>query len=204
MSTQPTPAKLFVDTGASGDVVLNWHGHPPDKLYLYANEYHCAARRLVERSSAQELRDIGSCPVVFLYRHSLELLLKDILMTGLPLRHGSPQAKSIVELGHDLKQLCGACETLLKEVSLWAEWRESFDTLGTVISEFASVDVGSFSFRYPIAKDGTSASLRANRQDSGFAFDLKHFCQTMDELLRVLHGLACEVEVLVQRSQDGP
>jgi hypothetical protein len=73
---------LFVETGYGSDVVLNWYGHSIEKLDLYAEAYHAAAKVIVEKASAEQLRDIGSTTIVFLYRHSLELWLKAILISG--------------------------------------------------------------------------------------------------------------------------
>lgn len=202
MSTKPTPSKLFISTGSIDDVVLNWYGHPADKFYPFATEYHYAARRLVDHSRDSELRDIGACPVVFLYRHSLELLLKEILMTGRYLGSESLKPDSITDMGHDLRRLWDACKSLLRGTSMWEEWSASLADHENVIVEFAKIDAGSFSFRYPISKNGTRAALAANRPDLGFAFNLKHFCQTMDELLLALHRLSWQVETEVQGSQE--
>lgn len=80
--TKPLGNDLFVATGGLSDVVINWIGEPTEWFDFYAKAYHSAARRLFEKSSQKQLRDIGACPVVFLYRHSLELYLKEILISG--------------------------------------------------------------------------------------------------------------------------
>ena len=74
--------KLFVETGGLSDVVLNWYGEAVEKLEPYAKAYHSAAQLLIETSTGDQLRDINACPVVFLYRLSLELYLKAILILG--------------------------------------------------------------------------------------------------------------------------
>ena len=74
--------KLFVETGGLSDVVLNWYGEAVEKLEPYAKAYHSAAQLLIEKSTGDQLRDINACPVVFLYRLSLELYLKAILILG--------------------------------------------------------------------------------------------------------------------------
>ena len=74
--------KLFIASGGLSDVVLNWYGQAIEKLEPYAKAYHSAARLLIEKSSSDQLRDIGACPVVFLYRLALELYLKAILILG--------------------------------------------------------------------------------------------------------------------------
>lgn len=82
MKRQNKSNKLFIATGGLSDVVLNWYGQAIEKLEPYAKAYHSSARLLIEKSSDDELRDINACPVVFLYRLSLELYLKAILILG--------------------------------------------------------------------------------------------------------------------------
>jgi len=82
MQTETSENGLFVETGNLSNVVLNWILEPIEGLQFYAKSYHSAARRLLEKSSQVELCDTGACPVVFLYRHSLELFLKEILIGG--------------------------------------------------------------------------------------------------------------------------
>ena len=74
--------ELFIETGGLSDVVLNWYGEAVEKLEPYAKAYHSAAQLLIEKSTGDQLRDINACPVVFLYRLSLELYLKAILILG--------------------------------------------------------------------------------------------------------------------------
>ena len=82
MKRQNKRNKLFIDSGGRSDVVLNWYGQAIEKLESYAKAYHSSARLLIEKSSDDELRDISACPVVFLYRLSLELYMKAILILG--------------------------------------------------------------------------------------------------------------------------
>ena len=97
---------LFVETGDDSDIVLNWFGRPMEKFDSYAEAYRLAARRLLEMSSNKELRDNYASPVVFLYRHSLELSLKEILINGqkilqLETKPFQPE-QEILNMKHDL------------------------------------------------------------------------------------------------------
>src|SRR5580704_17365487 len=77
-----TEKKLFEPTGTSSDAVLNWYGQPIEKFDLHANAFHLVAKKLFKESSEEEVRDVRVCPIVYLYRHALELWLKEILLTG--------------------------------------------------------------------------------------------------------------------------
>jgi hypothetical protein len=62
--------------------VLNWRKVPERDLWLYARSFHKAAKKL---AGALEL-DAGpatyfdACPVVFMYRHAVELHLKAVVL----------------------------------------------------------------------------------------------------------------------------
>ena len=101
---------LFVASGDLSDVVLNWYGHSIDKLDIYAQEsYRSAAQALVERLTNDQLRDIGACPVVFLYRVSLELFLKAVLISGAKLlqQHDEPLEIEGIKIKTTISQSCG-------------------------------------------------------------------------------------------------
>ncbi len=109
MKKEKLDPNLFSATGMLSDVVLNWYGQPLEKLDSCAQAFHAAGKRLAGKSSAEQLRDIGACPVVFLYRHSLELYLKSILITGSKIleREAKPfrTVEAILKIGHDLSGL---------------------------------------------------------------------------------------------------
>ena len=200
MESQVAEKKLFVSVGPGADVVLNWYGQHLEQLYIYAAEYHDAAKRIVERSLPGELRDVGACPVVFLYRHSLELFLKDILMTGRNFSAEPARAETILNKNHDLMALWSDVKVLLNKMDLWG------DELGAdeaVILELAKLDQKSNSFRYPVLKSGKPSIVGNQGEVDGkpvpnFAFKLEHFCKTMDEVLERLHGLTGAIKENVQ------
>jgi hypothetical protein len=190
---------LFVATGSPSDIVLNWFGKPMEKMDSYAEAYHLAARRLFEKSSNAELRDEYVCPVVFLYRHSLEILLKEILINGqkiLQLEAKPFQTEEqILKIGHNLSSLWKELKKLHEQID-WT-WETDLDAQGEIIEEFDELDSNSFSFRYPVTKDGDSA-LGQN-----FSFDLHHFCDRMDEVLEKLDSVSCGIAgVLDQMDQN--
>lgn len=190
---------LFVASGGLSDIVLHWFGNSMEKMDSYAEAYRLAARRLFEKSSNAELRDEFACPVVFLYRHSLELSLKEILINGhkiLQLEAKPFQTeKEILERGHNLSSLWKALKELHEQID-WTDATE-LDAHGETIKEFDKLDSKSFSFRYPVTLNGSPAL----RQD--FRFDLHHFCDRMDEVLEALDSISCGVAgVLDQMSQN--
>jgi hypothetical protein len=198
MKTRTLGKKLFVATGSLSDVVLNWYGEPTEKFDSYARAYHSAASRLFKRSSPAELRDDRACPVVFLYRHSLELYLKEIPINGQKILRleGMPfrTVKEILRLGHNghnLWVLWSELKDLYKQID-W-DWDKQLDACSKIIKDFNRVDPRSFSFRYPVTKNANPA-LKGH-----FRFDLGHFCKQMDEVLEKLDEISCGIACMLDQ-----
>jgi len=117
---------------------------------LYATGYKEAADNLAK--SVDETRhhaDLFVYPIVFLYRHYLELRLKDLLMMGQELTARPQDLKHI----HRIDILWSMCRPILEEVWPNSE-REALDAVEDCIKQFVKVDPASMSFRYPATKDG--------------------------------------------------
>jgi hypothetical protein len=190
-----TTNNLFVDTGYRSDVVLNWYGHSIEKLDLYAEAYHSAAKVIVEKASGDQLRDIGATPIVFLYRHSLELWLKAILISGFRL-HGDEfeTIEAILKKGHNLTKLLQAFKLLCKRLN-W-KWNSQYRELEAIVSELQQIDQCSASFRYPVELSGQPA-IKQN-----FSFDLQNFCARMDEILLFLDQTDCALAGMLDAMQE--
>jgi hypothetical protein len=133
------------------------------------------------------LRDIGACPVVFLYRHSLELWLKAILISGSKILElqgeDSETTESILKKRHDPTKLLQAFKLLCTKLN-W-KWDNEHKALASMIGQFHQIDLGSYCFRYPVHRSGEPAL------ESGFRFDLRTFCARMDAILLFLDQTDC-------------
>lgn len=125
----------------------------------YATGYKEAADALVDRFLAKELGvDSLAYPIVFLYRHYLELSLKQILLTGRTLLHQTPDFEEI----HGLDKLWSPCRQILKQI--WPkESCSTWDNVGRLIHEFAKHDPAGMNFRYPLTTK-SKAHLMKSRQ----------------------------------------
>src|SRR6266403_3216918 len=66
-----------------GNVVFNFLGRPVRDLRIFALAYHEAGRKLVAPMvSGTGYRDYDGYPILFLYRHALELYLKALVYRG--------------------------------------------------------------------------------------------------------------------------
>lgn len=193
--------EVFTDlSGEHGVVVLNWVGTPEREFAWYGEYFHEAGRDLAQRLREDERFGLfgyppdsfKAVPIVFLYRHAMELLLKAVIRNGegvLPFR-GLPRLElAQVFRSHSLQQLLEHVEEVFDAFGwLWTLKSTGFSSLPdvlAVIRELEEIDGGSFAFRYPTKKDGETGAL-----DHGFRFNLFEFCDRLDPMLERFRGLA--------------
>jgi hypothetical protein len=194
--------RLFVDKGhPHGTVVLNWHGTPEKEFTYFAEGFHLVAKGAVATLRQNPLfgldgfplDDFRAYPIVFLYRHALELYMKAVILIGSPMLAVKDKAKAKVNRQrllstHSLEVLRRELERIFEEYE-W-EWDlgvahfQSLADFRKTISEFEAVDAGSYAFRYPINTMGR-ASLASH-----FRFNVFEFCEILDSLFLALEGAA--------------
>jgi hypothetical protein len=183
---------LFVDKGEHGTVVLNWHGTPEEEFTYFAEAFHEVARKAAVDLSHNRLfgrmplEDFKAYPVVFMYRHALELHMKAVILAGSQMlpppkidRVRLFKTHSLDVLRQDVERVFDAYEW---DWELGVPHFKTLEDFRQAIAELASVDVGSYAFRYPIDKKG-NASIASH-----FRFNLFEFCETLDGLMKVLKG----------------
>jgi hypothetical protein len=195
-----TKRRLFVDKGRPhGTVVLNWHETPEEEFRYFAEAY-----RLVAQEAAVALRknphfgldgfpvdDFRAYPVVFLYRHALELYMKAVIFAGSPMLSikgmGEIDRDRILHI-HYLDELSQNLERIFNAYGwkwdLGSPYFRSIDDFREIIDEFHAVDLLSDTFRYPVNTKGDPLLV------SYFSFDLFEFCEILDCLLTALEGAA--------------
>jgi hypothetical protein len=190
--------KPFVDGG-------NWYARADlDFLrFIYAKSmvaqgYRDAAERIIASVEAQispPYPDMLFCPVAFLYRHFLELAMKDLLRDGL--RLGAIEAtcrldKALEE--HDLQALWRRTRILLERVFAEAD-REPIDAVEEVVLAFHSLDPKGQAFRYRHDKGG-----QPQLQNAPKAVDLVKMREVMRGVCAFLQGCGDAITEII-RSQ---
>lgn len=125
--------------------------HPTHiNFVMFAASYKKAANFLVESAIGDRFRaDELVYPIIFLYRHHVELQMKDIINTWRSLQgKAGPNF-----MHHRLKDLWCECREIIQEVFPGDNHTDT-DVVEHIIKELAEADPGSFSFRYPVNKDG--------------------------------------------------
>jgi hypothetical protein len=192
--------RLFVDNGhPHGTVLLNWHGTPEQEFTHFAEAFHLVAKDAVmvlredpkfglEGWPANHFR---AYPVVFLYRHALELYMKAVILVGSPMLVIKGTAvidRNTLLTTHSLDKLRLHLEQVFEAYG-W-EWDlgtpnfTSIKDFRNIVAELQAVDAGSYAFRYPLDTKG-NASLKAQLR-----FNLFDFCEVLDSLFPALEGAA--------------
>jgi len=185
-----TNRPLFQATGDPNRDVMIGTTHPD--WYRFAFGYKSGAEMLVARLTGHGMALESACrPILFLYRHSVELMLKALLI-DLGELTDSPEAISIK---HALTPLW----TKLRErILAYDPGQDSawLDRAAFLITELDRLDPGSFSFRYPVGKDGVPLIA------FGETISIEHFADVMKELWMVLDGAAAMLDQHVQLKRE--
>lgn len=128
---------------------------PADRLRYMIDGYEHAASHLISKALRDSREDESLVyPIVFLYRHLIELSLKEMIETFGP-RVGVEADRKNHRLGilwEKYRKICVALSV--------ADDDEAYPHMTAIIAEFDGVDPGSFSFRYHLDRDGKPVDLK--------------------------------------------
>jgi hypothetical protein len=196
----PKPPRFFTPTSAKGSFVVHFTQNPSADFGIWAKGYAEAANRLcMSLLSENHFGDNDAYPVVFLYRHSLELYLKGVIVRAnhlLSLRD-QDELCATLKADHRLPMLYTAARKLLEHSFPGeTELTEFLDRLAGIVADLDAVDPGSFAFRYPVGPKGERPDEW--RETLG----LVQLGKTMSEVLEwfdsIDTALYCEADVLVE------
>jgi hypothetical protein len=191
---------VFAETEGYLPTVLNFFQNPKGEFWVYAEAYHRAAKHLLQGIVTHDLPYIlDACPVVFLYRHALELHIKHMILRGnrlLRLQGNPPASGNEILSEHRLTALLVPVEKILDCMEWWKESEfeheniKSFADCKTIIESVNEIDARSYAFRYPVDTEG-SASV-----DERFSFDVHRFAALVDPVIEILStaGFALDFE----------
>lgn len=120
--------------------------HPSTvNFVVYADSYKQEADELVKSAVGKKTKsDKFIFPILYLYRHHIELQMKFIIRTARRLPgEDDPDYKH-----HRLKKLWRECRSIIEEAFPHGE-NDDIEVVENVVIEFAQADPGSYTFRYP-------------------------------------------------------
>lgn len=135
--------------------------HPEERFYHLTGGYKLAADLLVEQAEAQAWRRRKLVyPIVFCYRHYLELTLKALLQC-----YGSLGGLTASWSHHKLEDLWRDYRTVLGTVGGETSEDQGTDAVAHCVAEFAKIDPTSDAFRYPTSRRGQPFAVEIEMLD---------------------------------------
>lgn len=134
---------------------IGW-GNTGTQFFGYYSGYKDAADVLVDKVLSEGdsfSLDRLIYPIVFLYRQSLELLLKHIFIEYADMSRDDT-IRTIKSVSHNLISIWNKVKPLLEKVLRDDPAKDKISWLNSVIIEFDEHDRNSFNFRYPITRNG--------------------------------------------------
>ena len=128
-------------------------------------------------------------PILFLYRHHLELAMKRIIRRLPRLLNRELTSHEVGELRkHSLNGLWQALKPMVSSIYKAVEWpaARSEDIAGAddYICQLSEIDPDSESFRYPFGKSG-----KANMPDGLIRLNIRHFAVTISRLVQYIDDI---------------
>ena len=153
---------LFNAFGGITDAHLDLGGN---REFLYSEGYLKAARVLANHALANEYdRHILLFPVAFLYRHHVELSLKELIQIAHTLASGQPNSRE----GHVLCHLWEELKELLRHLDESPK-QEDLEAVESYLKQLEKVDKVGQAFRYATSSKGAPhlTELRLHEDQSG-------------------------------------
>lgn len=192
------PSDHFID-GKQPDFHLNAciGQQLPDELGVqyYSDGFRSAARRLVEdlmeKSDVHLMVDVVVYPVVFLYRHHLELLLKLLIVAGRRFLSESDDQP----FGHCLDKLWMTARPSMERCFDDADWSQN-DIVTSLMAELSALDPNGEAARYPESNKGTKHFQELT------LLNVRHFADVAERLSEYLSAVVDVIEITVSERRE--
>lgn len=180
------PFDVFRDEKQGTDSVhLDWFGN--DKGWSVAEGFRLAAIKVVMGAQSDNRHpDVYFWPVAFLQRHSIEIMLKEVIRLGADALELRFQQSEVY--GHNLLTLWQRATSLI--VQSWAKGDPAvLEVIERIIAEIHSIDPRGDAFRYRTAIDG-----QLHLQQLPRVFSLERMAMKFDEVFEFLDGVRMSLE----------
>lgn len=160
-------------------------------LSEYAYMYRESAQRLIDLAcDAPGLLNVHAMPAVFLFRHYVELSLKDMISAARVLRD---QPRDFPDT-HGLARLWSELRTLLRRIGGEDTSDDTmlFDIVEEMITELDKADPASMAFRYPRGRE--QAGRPPLLEDEYEYFDMRAFRDQARRLAHFIDGSSTQLD----------
>jgi hypothetical protein len=188
---------VFQSKNPYDTIIFNFRPNPIDDLAPFARGYHRAGKCLAEMLEAlPHFPDYEAYPILFLYRHALELYMKAIIYRGAQLLHLldlEPPNTSKLFKDHRPSTFLPGVKAIFEGIG-WTWDTEvagirSFEEFKKLVEGIEELDPDSYNFRYPTDTKGKSV---LNRNTVVNVID---FSRNMDPILDLLDSAVFGLEV---------
>ena len=163
-----------------------------DDWHLYAQGYKLAGEILYKYIESNKVdQDFLVYPFIFLYRHFIELTLKDIIKTGNKYLKNREEFSTI----HEIDKLWAEVKKIIIEIKLEVT-QDILNGVDNYMSQLSRIDPSSFSFRYPKDKSGRKYLPGYRR------IGLKNFYEKMKILSSFLEGINQNIAVIEENKTN--
>jgi len=184
----PEPGHVFFDHARTRPDAYTWMSGPT--MSEYAHTYWESAEVIIDLAcDAPGLLNVHAIPAVFLFRHFVELSLKDLILTALPLN----DEPATLDEGHKLGVLWKKLRALIESADL-AGGDDELDVVEQMIQELETVDPGSTSFRYPVERADKSGRNKPSLTEEFEYFDMRVFRDQATRLANFFGGCGTQLE----------
>lgn len=154
----------FDEINDTSNFVISFTSDPKGDFGVFAKGYTLAANRLAASLlEAPRFPDYEAYPVVFLYRHALELSLKHIIYGGVKLAafRRMDEINEQLKNNHDLVDLSRTAGKVLSLLFPSDEMLARLNTtVGAISNDWSQIDPRSDAYRYPIDRKGRPSTKR--------------------------------------------
>lgn len=184
---------FFDSINDMSNFLISFTQNPKDHFGVFAKGYFMAAKKLCEYLlSKNSFSDYEAYPVIFLYRHSLELYLKNVIYKSATLSF----YKQIKDLEsrlfniHDLVKLAEIVAALFQKLFPQNnELKNIIENVRVISIEFSSLDANSYAYRYPIDREGNPSTKRNQR------VNLNAIYNSLNEILEQFYIIDCGLDI---------
>jgi len=180
--------------------VTSFYGVPKHEFGFYAKGYSLAASTLAQHLLTKPgFRDYEAYPVVFLYRQAFELYLKDFYFkAALIFAFNNTEAiDTAFFTHHKLNPFSRIFKSICKKLFPTDELLlQIADKIDLIANEFEQIDSNSYSYRYPMNKNGNESTKHHQ------VVNLRAFHLTMQELLNELDTIDFGLNIEMDQAQE--
>lgn len=163
-----------------------------DELNIYSEGYKQAGDILSERLQKNRTGlDFLVYPLIFLYRHHIELELKIIVKEGSYLLDG----ERIMRNHHKLNNLWDDAKKIIEKI--WPDGeKDELNAVEKTVLQLSDLDPGSFAFRYDRDKDGNKPNPDLKH------IDIKKFSEVINNISAFFDGVGTAISVYIEHQED--